>query len=549
MKKVFLKLMSTVFFILPISLLLISCGEDDIAIDVQEAKSEIKTSLVQQGGIYFKDGKNEVVGMGLFGSDGSVTNNDFFDIIDTWTYYENTDASKVDVYIDMSSGVNEGIEKSQEHMESLTLTLKNNATYYKVGGSDNDTGIYKPEPLNITDYTKAYDTFTNRKFFNDGRSKLRAGLQACVGNEENITVFVTDFLLDEGVNKKKPQDLYSNITYPRYEDGTPWAITEFEDWFEGNNILEIVSVEHTLKKGYGCHKENGCSKQIYYMFFTPAKLVGMNSLVDDMIIEMSKKEKTNYIKIDPLAFGVTNNYQNNLENAVGDVDYNYKASKRHSAVTIGDYKVQFIEFNIPMMKTSIEDQDAFTVFNDLTLINNLEKIDRRNKSSSPYSINLAASFYDVTEIYYQLGAIDKLMLSSYNMSFDPNKYPGNLSDQGEGNIQILGVRDNQLSSSSILDHNQNQNSIKMLSNTLQTSAWWANDKDHGKLYLCDIIIDDIDFEDFEKEYLKWTFYDKSGGYLENISLAKSLDRALYSNKNNYIGKVIYSYLIALNDNK
>ena len=74
MKKVFLKLMSPVFFILPISLLLISCGEDDIAIDVQEAKSEIKTSLVEQGGIYFKDGKNEVVGMGLFGSDGSVTN-------------------------------------------------------------------------------------------------------------------------------------------------------------------------------------------------------------------------------------------------------------------------------------------------------------------------------------------------------------------------------------------------------------------------------------------------------------------------------------------
>ena len=129
-------------------------------------------------------------------------------------------------------------------MESLTLTLKNNATYYKVGGSDDDTGIYKPEPLNITDYTKAYDTFTNHKFFKDGRSKLRAGLQACVGNKDNITVFVTDFLLDEGINRKKPQDLYSNITYERFEDGTPWAITEFQEWFVGNNILEIVSVEH-----------------------------------------------------------------------------------------------------------------------------------------------------------------------------------------------------------------------------------------------------------------------------------------------------------------
>ena len=135
------------------------------------------------------------------------------------------------------------------------------------------------------------------------------------------------------------------------------------------------------------------------------------------------------------------------------------------------------------------------------------------------------------------------------MSFDPNKYPGNLFDQGEGDIKILGIRDNQLTSNSILDYNHYQNSIKMLSNTLQTSAWWSNDKDHGKLYLCDIIIDDIDFKDLEKEYLKWTFYDNFGGYLENISLAKSLDRALYSNKNNYKGKVIYSYLIALNDNK
>ena len=522
-----------------------NCCTDPLAIDVRKSKAETKESLVLNSGIYFKDGPNDPIGMGLFGNELSVTNNELFDIIDTWTYYENTDAKKVNVYIDMSNGVNQGIEQSQEHMESLTLTLKNDAAYFKVGGSDSDEGEYRPEPLNVPDYTQAYTTFTDKSYYKDGRSKLRAGLQACINDTENITVFVTDFLLDEGKVRKKPQDSYSNIRRRIYEDGTPWAITEFTKWFKGNNVLEIISVEHTLSKGYGCEKIEGCSKQIYYMFFIPAQLVNMNSAIDDMISEMKTKERTNYLKINPLAFGVKNN--NKL--GVGNVEYDYKASKKHAPININNYKVQFVPINIPMMAESISEKDGFTVFQDISLINNLDLIDRDNNNSSPYKIDLDANFYDLTELFYQLGSINKGQLANTAppMKFDANNYPGNLVDQGDGHIKMIDARDLK-EKDGLFEYDKANNSIIMNSNTLQTQSFWLGDKDHGKLYLCDIVINDIYFEDYNQEFLKWTFW-YYGGYLDNVSLTQSISRALYTNKNNYKGKIIYSYLIALNDNK
>lgn len=539
MKKVFLKLMSTVFFILPISLLLTSCLEEH-AIDVQSSKALIKDDLVMSSGIYFKPGENVPIGMGLFGE--SVTNGDLFNVIDTWEYYKNTDASKVDVYIDMSQGVDMGIKQSQEHMQSLTLALENNATYYKVGGSDSDKGEYKPEPLNVTDYMQAYTTFTDSRKFKDGRSKLKAGLQACVNNKDNITVFITDFLLDEGKVRKKPQDAYSNITSRLFEDGNPWAISEFSGWFKENNILEIISVEHTLPVTYGCVNPRGCSKQIYYMIFTPAKLVGMNSAINDVVEEIKSFEKTNYLKIDPLAFGV----RNEDPSGVGDVSYDYL--KTQKPMIISNYKVQFTPFNIPLMTENISDKEGFTVYQDITLINNLIKIDRDNDNSSPYRVELNANFYDVTELFYQLGAINKGELTTAGMKFDPNDYPGNLVDQGDGHVKMIGARDLK-DKNNLFSYNEEENSITMNANTLQTQSYWGGDKKHGKLYMCDIIINDISFDKYDQENLSWIFWHKSGGYLENISLTQSISKALYANKNNYKGKTIYSYLIALNDNQ
>ena len=520
--------------------ILTSCS-DDYAIDVQERKSQSKEVQVAASGIKFKDKSSDVIGMGLTGS-GSITNDDLYDIIDTWTYYDDSNVKDVDVYIDMSNGVNQGIEQSQSHMESLTLTLKNNATYYKIGGSDNDEGEYNPELLDIDDYTKAYSTFTDRSRFNDGRSKLRAGLEACINNTDNISVFVTDFLLDEGV-RKKPQSLHSSIKRRIAEDGTPWAITEFSNWFKGNNLLEIIAVEHTLSKGYGCINDNGCKKQIYYLFFTPAQLEGVNKEVEDMISEMKGMDNTNYLKINPLAIACVNN----AVDGVGDVNYDYPSSKIHTPIVIDNYQLQFIPVNIPMMKKRIEDAENFTVFNDITLVNNLSMNDSRNDKSSPYSINLEGSFYDATEFYYQLCSIDKTKLPISNMQFSTDNYPGNLKDQGDGNVKLVNAREI-IERNNLFTFNTDDLTIGLQSIALQNQSYFAEDANHAKLYLCDLSVKDVSFSAYNEDYLMWKFYARDG-YLNNLGLKESINKALQTNKNNYRGKVIYSYLIGLNDNK
>ena len=521
-----------------------SCGGGGKAIEINKSKKTVKEDQVESTGIRFKDDLNGVVGMGLFGKSGSINNTDMFDIIDAWTHYETTSSSSVDVYIDMSGGLNHGIEQSQSHMETLTLTLKNNATYYKIGGSDSDLGVYEPEALDITDYTTAYSDFSKSSNFTDGRSKLKAGLSACVNNNDNITVFVTDFLLDEGI-PKTPQSLHSSIRTKICEDGNPWAINDFASWFDGNNILEIIAVEHTLSKGYGCrgNHPDGCKKQIYYMIFTPAHLVGMNKEVQDMVADMIGMDNTKYLKIDPLAIALNNNDRLGVGN---DVNYDYNTSRKHKAITLDNYQLQFVPINIPMMKERMEDDDKFTMFSDVTLINNLYLNDAANDNSSPYSVTMTSHFYDATEFFYQLCAINKNLLQANNMVFNPDDYPGQLSDQGEGSVDILSPRET-AENNNLFSFNSTDLSVILNKVALQNSSYFGGDAGHAKLYLCDIVVDVVSFNKYEHDFLQWKFH-REDGYLDNLGLIGSLNRALQTNKNNYKSKILYSYLIALNDN-
>ena len=78
--------------------------------------------------------------------------------------------------------------------------------------------------------------------------------------------------------------------------------------------------------------------------------------------------------------------------------------------------------------------------------------------------------------------------------------------------------------------------------------YFGDEMNHGKLYLCDIEISSTQFDDYNNDFLKWTFYNRDG-YLENYGLIGSINRALKQNKIKYNNKILYSYLIALNDNK
>jgi len=530
-------------------IVLLSGCPSPVAINVEKGTQNAKAATLYSGISFLKD---DAICGGAGQVASPVMNSELFNIIDTWTYHPKVDASKVDVFVDMSNGLNAGITGSKEHMQKLTQLLKDNAQYYKVNGYTGDTPeTYKPELLDMADYNEAFDYFTDNGNYDGNHSMLQGALNACVNNEDKISIFVTDFLLDEGPTRKvKPQTTHSDLTYAITENGNAWAQMQFIKWFKNNNQLEIISVEHTLPAGYGCHLPNGCQKQIYYMIFTPAKLVGMNNDMEGYVDRVKELDNTNYLKINPLAFGFTNNHPT----GVGEVDYDFSASNRGVEPIIinekgNDYKVQFVALNIPSMKDRMQQDKEFTSFTDLTLINNLSLLDRNSNNSSPFNINVSAEFYDVTDMFYQLCSIDKSLLGA-SMTFDPDSYPGNLQDSGGTNAKMIGPRTKIVKD--YFAYNNQDHTIIMNKTTLQADqAMFGPDKLTGKLFLCDLIVNknDFNFAEYTNEALEWTFYNRTGQYLRNDALRASLNLALDQTASDHQTKIVYSYLIALNDNK
>ena len=83
-------------------------------------------------------------------------------------------------------------------------------------------------------------------------------------------------------------------------------------------------------------------------------------------------------------------------------------------------------------------------------------------------------------------------------------------------------------------------------------AMFGIEKGFGKLFLCDLLVNknNFNFEEYDNKSLEWTFYNKrTGQYLTNDALRASINLALEQTASDYDKKIIYSYLIALNDNQ
>lgn len=516
-----------------IGLVLSSCVPDGTAFDVEKSKKITKQDMILVQGFNLQEDLSKQITTGL--GEGNVTTSEFLDVIDTWQRYESKESRTTDVYVDMSGGVNYGYESTQEYIEEIALTLENDANYFEVGD--------KLGPSKLTDYTDAYIYYSDIKNFTNMNSRLSLALEKCVNQNDRVSIFITDFLLDNGKNEKvKPLKMYSDITYPITENGIAWAVDELGTYFLNNNILEIVAVEYDHPNGtYGCPGQSkDCSKYLYYMFFTPRHLVGTNSAVSDIIKSMKKFDRTKYIKIDPLSFG----FEKNEITGVGDInDYTYSSVAMQQPKTYDNFKVEFIPFNINMFRTSLN-ESGIEIFEDVKIIDNLTLIDRKKIKLCPYSLEVEATFYDVTNFFYQINSINKDNLAAYGMSFDANDYPGNLID--ENKIPLDNPRSTQ--EKGLFSFDNENYSITLNKLALNNSAYFGGEMNHGKLYLCDIKISSTEFDEYNDDFLKWTFYNKSG-YLENHGLIGSINRALNKNKSKYNNKILYSYLIALNDNK
>ena len=72
----------------------------------------------------------------------------------------------------------------------------------------------------------------------------------------------------------------------------------------------------------------------------------------------------------------------------------------------------------------------------------------------------------------------------------------------------------------------------------------------GRLFLCDIHVEKSYFDFYDKNLLNWTFHSRHGGSNNKIeinSLLESINQALEANRSQIKNKIIYSYLIAIND--
>ena len=89
---------------------------------------------------------------------------------------------------------------------------------------------------------RAMEYFGDRDNYDGNCSKLKVALDSCVNNTEGISIFITDFLNDNG-EKSKLTDQYAfpgNLYWT--EQARPWAVDIFGKWFAGEHNLEIIAV-------------------------------------------------------------------------------------------------------------------------------------------------------------------------------------------------------------------------------------------------------------------------------------------------------------------
>ena len=495
--------------------------------------------------------ESEDVSQSVLEIQGPVSGEEFFDIFDQRDYFrDNNNDNTVNVYVDMSAGLRENITASK-HMEGLVSELPSDINYYKVAGKIDDAPGYIPEeiPSFAGKVEDAMEYFGDPDNYDGNCSKLKVALDSCVSNTEGISIFITDFLNDNG-EKSKLTDQYAspgNLYWT--EQARPWAVDIFGKWFAGEHNLEIIAVKTSTTSGlYGCKgvDKAECEKWLYYMFFTPKHLVGKNADVLNAISALKEEGDCMYKEINPLAF------YNQAVMSKNELEFDYSfVSGYLDPYKSKDYnQIEFLPFHLPSLFNLYNDDDSLDILKDPIIINNFAF---NRDMTFPFNSTIGAKFYEITDVFYDLGSINKDIMDG---KFVPSNYPdSSLVDQ------VSGPRDKPEKEGLFTFNNKNYTVSIDAEKVLQQQAGVGPDEGvvNGRLFLCDVVLESLEYEKMKDEMLKWTFYgrgyyNKKGrkgqnGSVNNTSLLESLNKALNNQKRKYKNRVLYSYIIALNGNK
>ena len=488
------------------------------------------------------------------GVQGYVSAEEFLDVFDQRDYFrDNDNDNTVSVYVDMSAGLRENITASK-HMEVIVSELPSDVNYYKVAGKIDDDAGYTPEeiPSFTGEVERAMEYFGDPDNYDGNCSKLKVALDSCVSNTEGISIFITDFLNDNG-EKSKLTDQYAfpgNLYWT--EQARPWAVDIFGKWFAGEHNLEIIAVRTSTTSGlYGCKgvDNSECEKWLYYMFFTPKHLVGKNADVLNAISALKAEGDCEYMDINPLAF-----YNQAVVSEKNELEFDYSfVSGYLDPYKSKDYnQIEFLPFHLPSLLKLYNDDDSLDLFKNPVIINNFAF---NRDTTFPFNSTIGAKFYEITDVFYDLGSINKDVMDG---GFIPDNYKVLIDSLASG---LRGPRDKPEKDGLFVFNNKNYTVSVDAEKVLQQQARVGPDERvvNGRLFLCDVVLESVEYTKMNNQMLKWTFYGKgyynrSGkanqyGHVNNTSLLESLNKALNNQKRKYKNRVLYSYIIALNGNK
>lgn len=196
----------------------------------------------------------------------------------------NLNADKVDFYVDVSRGGNDvGVKESQAILNLiLTEITPAKPSYYKVGE------YKKPEPfseLNNKNGTEIENYLIDYNNYRGLQSRLDVAIDAITQNPDNVSLFISDFLLDKGNCMDEEGKSYGN-------EIRAWAKEQFTSWLSAGHKIDIIAKKYINDKQHGNKKGES---YMYFLFFTPKELINKETRTNKLLEKLRSKANGNDI--------------------------------------------------------------------------------------------------------------------------------------------------------------------------------------------------------------------------------------------------------------
>ena len=476
------------FVVAVVSGVLISCG----GMEPLETVEKCKTDIITPTGILIDKGNAP---LNFYFSNTAaregVTASQFISSLSA-KKEEPKKITESQVIVDMSAGMNVGIEKSYPAIKAvMNRFVPGKTKYFHV---DDDANNMQP----ISEIKSLSDAavLTNPENFKKLHSMLKPGFQAASKANDKISIIVTDFLLDEGV--KGGQRLKSGkYTKEETANNSTWAKDYFTEWFAAGNRIVIYPFKYTAPNYY----KKSENKSIYYIIFEPKGCVNtdLDNLKNDL---KSTGLFANPIDLNPTAIQL----EIDSKSLPGDCVQDYKILKgttnKKSLQVFTDYNMEHIPFSYPKLKAASYSEKPVAC--NITVNN-----------KSPFKPKVTTEAFDLTEYYY-----DALLQSSKDWK------PKDQMATQDLNCDVL---------------NDSALTFKF-SPTVTGVSYMSKYKNLAKLLFSKIMVSDMTLPELDGS-LSWNFESKEGT-MENNALKESLhlalDEYISKNKTRQLGGILVS---------